>query len=167
LAQPAILGWWTSRNSVKVSGLKLRYTNWVEMMCPCFSKKALELCKETFNADKSCWGIEFIWNKLLGFPKNKIAIIDEVHAIHTRPMMDGDNYKMNNISLLECSKNWEKNKTDAKYTNFKCHKVIGTASKNIIEPNLEFGLSRKNKIWPKGNKFKSFVLCLRNRYKFI
>lgn len=166
LAQPSILGFWSSRQSLKVSGLTLRYTNWVEMMCPCFSKFGLEQCKESFVNDKSCWGIEFIWNKLLNKPKNKIAIIDEICGIHTRPVMHGDNYKLNKLSALQCSKDWKKNKEESDYDNFVCYNFI-KLDKEIIQPNPEYGLGRKEKIWPKTNKFKNYAESLRNRYKFI
>ena len=166
LSQPSILGWWSIKQSLRVPGLVLRYTNWVEMMCPCFSKNALEKCKSTFNNDKSCWGIEFVWNKLLGKPKNKIAIVDEVFGIHTRPVMGGDNYSINKISALQCSKDWTKNKKESEYENFLCYGFVKSQGK-IIEPTPDNGLPRVEKIWPKSNKFKSYAINLRNRYKFI
>jgi hypothetical protein len=166
LAQPSILGWWSLKQSLKVDGLILRYTNWVEMMCPCFSKIGLEKCKESFSNDVSCWGMEFMWNKLLNKPKNKIAIIDDMSVIHTRPIMNGDNYKLNKLSPLQCSKDWKKNKKESEYENFTCHGFVRSNSE-VIQPNPEYGLRRIDKIWPRSNKFKSFATSLRNRYKFI
>lgn len=166
LAQPSILGYWSVRQSLKVSGLLLRYTNWVEMMCPCFSKYALLKCKDSFLETESCWGAEFMWNSILGNPKNKIAIIDQINAIHTRPVMQGDNYKINKISGRQCAKDWENNKKKSYYNNYECYGFV-KLNKEIEHPNPDFGLPRKEKIWPKTKKFKSYVLSLRNRCKFI
>lgn len=101
ICQPSLLGYYSVCETLHHPGSVLRYTNWVEIMCPCFSKYAFNICKETFKYSKSCWGIEKLWDKLLGYPKNKIAIIDEIIAKHTRPCFGGDNYKNNNISKPE------------------------------------------------------------------
>lgn len=166
LAQPSILGYWSIKESLNVSGLLLRYTNWVEMMCPCFSKSALFKCKDSFLISKSCWGIEFMWNELLNQPKNKIAIIDDISVIHTRPVMQGDNYKLNELSGKQCATDWSSNKKNANYHKFKCYNFIKNT--NIIkEPNPNCYLPRKEKIWPKNKKFESYILGLRTRCKFI
>jgi hypothetical protein len=47
----------------------------------------------TFNATKSSWGLDMIWDYELGHPRNKIAILDDVIAIHTREVKSGDLYK--------------------------------------------------------------------------
>jgi hypothetical protein len=41
--------------------------------------------KETFDANYSSWGLDGIWPYLLNYPKNKIAIIDNISMIHTKP----------------------------------------------------------------------------------
>ncbi|WP_078428360.1 DUF707 domain-containing protein [Alkalihalobacterium alkalinitrilicum] len=70
----------------------LRYTNFVEVMVPLFSREALQLCWDTFKKSKSGWGLDSVWPKLLGNPRNKIAIIDEVSVKHTRPLRKGTLY---------------------------------------------------------------------------
>ena len=65
---------------------KLRYTNFVEIMAPIFSKKTLHkslkiLCDKYI---KSGWGVDFvIAERILNF--KKIAVIDSVPMTHTRP----------------------------------------------------------------------------------
>jgi len=61
-------------------------------MCPCFSRQALQKCLPTFTENVTGWSIDAAWNVILNHPQDKIAIIDEVVAIHTRPVFGGDVY---------------------------------------------------------------------------
>jgi len=66
---------------------ELRYTNYVEVMCPLFSKVALNLCLDSFSYTSSGWGLDFYWCSLI---KEKIAIIDRVKVHHTKKIeLDG------------------------------------------------------------------------------
>ena len=65
---------------------RLRFTNFVEVMAPIFSRPALAQCLETFPLSKSGWGLDLVWPVLLGNPRDKIAIIDEITMTHTRPV---------------------------------------------------------------------------------
>lgn len=60
----------------------LRYTNFVEVGVPIFSTKIIPVLKDTFKAAKSGYGIDFIWTSLLGFPKDKIAVLDSIICKH-------------------------------------------------------------------------------------
>ncbi|MBN1848825.1 MAG: DUF707 domain-containing protein [Deltaproteobacteria bacterium] len=64
----------------------LRYTDFVEIMCPLFSRRGISLCLETFGKNSVGMGLDFVWPKLLGF-KN-MAIIDRIRVTHGRPMRD-------------------------------------------------------------------------------
>jgi hypothetical protein len=92
--------------------LVLKYTNWVGIICPCFSISFFKQCIETFNYNKSNWGIAFLWSKLIEKNK-KIAIIDSIEAIHTKELYVGENYR-NNLdykdSLKELTLLCQKNK---------------------------------------------------------
>lgn len=92
LAQPSISGYYGVEITLPQKGSILRYTNWVEIMCPCFSSDALKKCSQSFTENNTGWGIEMMWNKLLGHPRDKIAIIDDIVAVHTRPVLTGDTY---------------------------------------------------------------------------
>jgi len=94
LAQPAVV----NKNinfqiSRKREGCILRYVNFVEMMCPIFTKDSLLEVLETFIATRSGWGVDFIWQKELR--SKKIAIIDEISVIHRKASdhKDGEYYK--------------------------------------------------------------------------
>lgn len=95
LAQPALTeNSCISHSITKVNPqYRLRYTNTVEGMVPLFSREALLRCMETFPKTVSGWGLAFVWPKLLGNPKDKIAIIDETPVRHTRKVGVGDLYR--------------------------------------------------------------------------
>ncbi|WP_119390664.1 DUF707 domain-containing protein [Taklimakanibacter lacteus] len=69
----------------------LRFTTFVEVMAPCFSRKALRLCAPYLGATRSSWGINWMFPKLLGYPQRGIAIVDETPVVHTRPHGHGPN----------------------------------------------------------------------------
>jgi hypothetical protein len=89
LAQPAIGGYASHAITQPVDGSLLRYTNFVEIMCPVFSRRALALCGDTFGQLVSGWGLEFLWAALLPYPQFRIAIVDQVCVDHTRPTRKG------------------------------------------------------------------------------
>jgi hypothetical protein len=55
------------------------------------SKNTLKLLFETFTITESGWGLDLLWPKLLGYPKDKIAIIDKIVIDHTKEV--GKNYE--------------------------------------------------------------------------
>lgn len=64
----------------------LRYTNFVEMMIPCFSREALLQVLPTFEVKTRWRGIEFHWPFLINSNKLDMAIIDLVEARHVNPI---------------------------------------------------------------------------------
>ena len=96
LCQPSIVGYYDVAITLHTPASLLRFTNFVEVMCPCFNSLALEKCKETFNYSISSWGIDIWWHKIMNYPTNKFAVLDDVIAIHTRRCHGGDNY-VNNV----------------------------------------------------------------------
>ena len=89
LAQPALTSdsykthWITAQDKE----FFLRFTNFVEVMCPIFSRTALQVCLGTMGHDnKYGWGQDFIWPHLLGPSYTKIAVIDAYPIKHTRPV---------------------------------------------------------------------------------
>lgn len=98
LAQPSILGWQCLMMSAHNPNCVMRFTNWVEIMTPCFNQETFQICRKVFRENKTNWGLDFLWPKLLGYPKDKVAIVDDVVAIHTRPCFYGDTYWRNSNS---------------------------------------------------------------------
>jgi hypothetical protein len=89
LAQPSVLGYVNWTITLPQKGLILRYTNFVEVMCPILSARALERVRSTFSESISGWGLEYLWCRALPYPDYKIAIIDCVCVIHTGPARQG------------------------------------------------------------------------------
>jgi glycosyltransferase involved in cell wall biosynthesis len=84
LAQPALSkdSFYSHEITLQENNCFFRRTNFVEIMCPVFSVEALEICLVTFFENKSGWGLDFLWPKLL---KNKICgIVDKIAVKHTK-----------------------------------------------------------------------------------
>lgn len=103
LAQPALTkdSYYSHKITRRKSKYFLRYTKFVEVMVPIFSREALQLCWDSFQKSKSGWGLDSIWPKLLGFPDDKMAIIDEIRVKHTRPVGGGTLYQDIQCSAYE------------------------------------------------------------------
>lgn len=90
IAQPALVNsYYLWDHTLKDSYCELRYTNFVEMMIPCFSRTALKKVLFTFNENKTGWGTETHWPLLIHAGHRDMAIIDAVSVIHTRPIQSG------------------------------------------------------------------------------
>lgn len=90
IAQPALtLSYYTWAHTLKDRYCKLRYTDFIEMMVPCFEREALEKVLFTFNENETGWGTEAHWPLLIQATPQDMAVIDEVSVIHTRPIQSG------------------------------------------------------------------------------
>ena len=87
LAQPSLSAssYVTHPITAQEPGLFLRFSQFVEVMCPVFSQAALRSCLSTFPLSPRGFGLDHVWPKLLGGTDAKIAIIDAVSVEHTRP----------------------------------------------------------------------------------
>jgi hypothetical protein len=70
---------------------RMRFTNFVEIMAPLFSRDLLKQMLPTFNENLSGWGLDFLWPSRVA-DWTRIAIIDAVTVCHTRPV-GGPNYQ--------------------------------------------------------------------------
>jgi hypothetical protein len=70
----------------------IRFTTFVEAMAPCFTTEALRLCIPCTAGGYYGFGIDHLWPKILGMPRNRIGIVDAVSIEHTRPF--GSTYSM-------------------------------------------------------------------------
>ena len=87
IAQPAISNYYVSyAHMLRRPNSTIRSTNLVEIMQPFMSREALRKVQFTFRASKSGWGIDYHWSKITGLHKMKMAIIDDIVSIHTRPV---------------------------------------------------------------------------------
>ena len=98
LCQPALTlnSYFTWGVTLKPLFTRLRYTNFVEIMVPCFERAFLLRCLPTMADNMSGFGLDFIWPKMLGSKAGNAsgtAIIDAVSVTHTRPL-GGPNYTL-------------------------------------------------------------------------
>jgi hypothetical protein len=88
VAQPALT--WDSYYSHLITlrncRTTIRFTNFVEIMAPCFFTKMLVKSLPEFRKSLSGWGMDSIWARLADNPVNGIAIIDAITVRHTRPV---------------------------------------------------------------------------------
>ncbi len=92
LAQPSVAkGDISYRGLLQRSGNILRYTPFVEVMCPLLTREALAKIQDTFLESRSAWGLDWIWSKR--FSPLEMAVIDKVGVHHTRPLCSGEHYK--------------------------------------------------------------------------
>lgn len=91
LAQPS-LRWGTHANhdvTLHNPACLIRRTHFVEVMAPCFSRKALERLQPTFCLNHSTWGIDYAWSSLLS-SEGRIAVVDAIQVDHTKAVsLDG------------------------------------------------------------------------------
>jgi hypothetical protein len=89
LAQPALT--WNSFHTwstlLQEPHCHLRYTRFVEVMAPLFSREALKVCAPTFSESSSGWGLDWVWPGLCrGAGLDGIAVLDATPVRHTRPV---------------------------------------------------------------------------------
>lgn len=99
IAQPALrMSYYSWQHTLYDRYCKLRYTNFVEMMVPCFSQEALKKVLFTFDENETGWGTETHWPLLIEATQRDMAIIDEVRVVHTRPIQSGQAVHMNDLA---------------------------------------------------------------------
>lgn len=87
IAQPALYdSYYTFSHTIRERYSILRFTNFVELMQPCFSRDALKKVLFTFNENESGWGIDYHWGKIISSKGDEMAIIDDVRSVHSRPV---------------------------------------------------------------------------------
>jgi len=102
LAQPAlgVGSQWSHHITVVHPENRLRFTNFVEIMCPIFSQRALTVLTPSFGSSVSGWGLDFAWPHLLNYPQDRVAILDETPVVHTRPVGSGGTYEQYRIGRI-------------------------------------------------------------------
>lgn len=83
------------------AGSDIVYSNFIEITCPCFSRRGLIACIESFPKSKSGWGLDIVWPKLIVDNGANIAIINCIVAKHTRKIRSGGLYgKLKEFRIL-------------------------------------------------------------------
>jgi hypothetical protein len=86
LAQPSLTGTSFINHQITAHNpdFYIRYTSFVELMCPIFTREFLQVCLPAFDGTITGWGMDHVWGLLLGRVPGRIAIIDDVSVTHTR-----------------------------------------------------------------------------------
>ena len=86
LCQPAMTGYVSHVITEPQAGSLLRYTNFVEVLAPLMQVDALMKLKRGFRINHSGWGYDYLWPYRLGYPADRIAIVDKIVMRHTKPV---------------------------------------------------------------------------------
>jgi len=70
-----------------------RFVGQIEVMSPLFQSDALKKCLPSFISNRSSWGIDSVWSKLLNYPKDKLVVFDKIIMKHTLPVGGGELYQ--------------------------------------------------------------------------
>lgn len=99
IAQPSLkrMSYYSWPHTLQNKVCKLRYTNFVEMMVPCFSQSALRKVLFTFNENTTGWGTEMHWPLLLTTNHRDMAVVDAISVLHTRPIQSGKAIHFNDL----------------------------------------------------------------------
>lgn len=91
LAQPSLAdGSYVAHEITRWNGsFEVRFTNFVEGMCPLFAPEALRTCAPSFPESPSAYGLDMVWPTMLGDPRDRIGMIDAAPVIHSRPIGGG------------------------------------------------------------------------------
>jgi hypothetical protein len=91
-----------------------RWTGFVEIMMPVFSRAALEELVPTFDLSATGWGwgLDSLWPKLLGY--RNVGVIDALPVLHTRPVGQLRDVELARRVLAE---------SDAIMERYGCHQV--------------------------------------------
>ncbi len=118
LAQPSLVptSYVTHPITAQNPDFFLRYTSFVELMCPVFTRDFLQLCLPTFEASISGFGLDHLWSSIGGRVPGRIAIIDDIAVAHTRPA----NKNYNVIAAI-----MEENAISGLYNSSKSYETFG------------------------------------------
>ncbi|MGZ5286158.1 MAG: hypothetical protein ACXWV0_03495 [Flavisolibacter sp.] len=74
-------------------GSFLRYVGQIEVMAPLFERNTLIKCLPSFIDNRSSWGVDSVWSRILDYPKDKLIVFDKVIMKHTLPVGGGELYQ--------------------------------------------------------------------------
>lgn len=70
-----------------------RFVGQIEVMAPLFEREALKKCLPSFVGNRSSWGVDSVWPKILGYPEDRLVVFDQVVMKHTLPVGGGELYQ--------------------------------------------------------------------------
>jgi hypothetical protein len=112
-----------------------RFVGQIEVMAPLFNTMALEKCLPSFIGNKSSWGVDSVWSKILDYPKDKLIVFDAVKMEHTKPVGGGELYQKIGV---DPQKDWENitKKFGAKKQNYQEYGRLALINRNHYQLNF-------------------------------
>ncbi|MGI8951273.1 MAG: hypothetical protein ACR2FN_06775 [Chitinophagaceae bacterium] len=95
-----------------------RFVGQIEVMAPLFNANALQKCLPSFIGNRSSWGVDSVWSKILKYPEDKLIVFDKITMRHTQPVGGGELYQKIGIDPQQDWKNIV-NKYDARKQNYR------------------------------------------------
>lgn len=154
----------------------VRFTSVVEVMAPCFEVGALCKVKETFRESLTGCGLDFVWPTLLGSAARRVAVIDAVTVVHTRPV-GGPNHnalRERGISALEEIEDVMRRFGVQRRHSYVWSGVLKNARMKLEKPRIVLlvflflgtvlGAIPANK-WPAGLKLRSILSLFRAQFR--
>ncbi|NAZ81460.1 hypothetical protein GTR02_06480 [Kineococcus sp. R8] len=94
LSQPSLTtdSYFTHLMTLTHPGFSVRWTTFVEVMAPLFSRAALDACLPTFAESRSGYGLDLVWQGILPGLGLESAVMDCLAVRHTRPLGSGSLY---------------------------------------------------------------------------
>jgi len=80
----------------------IRYINFIELMCPLFTRETLFAVLDTFDLNRSGLGIDWVWAKRLA--DKRLGVIDAVSVVHKKPLLSGEYYRKLNSENISIAK---------------------------------------------------------------
>jgi hypothetical protein len=106
-----------------------RFVGQIEVMAPLFNAMALEKCLPSFIGNKSSWGVDSVWSKILDYPEDKLIVFDHVIMEHTKPVGGGELYEKIGVDPQEDWTNLT-TKYNAKKQNYQEYGRLAIINKN-------------------------------------
>lgn len=129
-----------------------RFVGQIEVMAPLFQRDVLRLCLPSFIGNKSSWGVDSVWSKLLDYPKDKLMVFDTITMRHTQPVGGGELYTKIGIDPIT---DWENivRKFDAKKQNYQEYGRLQLV--NSEHNRLKFRYYKWKEFWGYARKYIS------------
>ena len=88
VCQPALSrdSYYSHLHLLQCDGMRMRFTNSIEVMAPCLDRATLKACLPLMEAGRSGFGLDWIWTQLEGSDPRGGAILDCIPIRHTRPI---------------------------------------------------------------------------------
>ena len=131
LAQPAIKGHANYEITKPNKDCLLRFTDFVEVMCPIFHRPMLDELRWTFAESKSGWGLNWLWAHAIRESKHRAAIIDAIPVRHGRPMGEGELY-----SVLKSQGINAKGERDTIFSKYGVKPAVTRELERVLKPGI-------------------------------